>query len=76
MGRAKRVIFSFDKRSHQDLQQATEAGPFDSLAQTTREALSLLRTVQRIKDQGYVELVARNPETGAEVRLNNDELTV
>jgi Arc/MetJ-type ribon-helix-helix transcriptional regulator len=66
MAKAQRVIFSFDERSLESLQQMRERGRFSSMAEAVRESLQTSRALQAQAEQGYTELVVRNPETGEE----------
>jgi Arc/MetJ-type ribon-helix-helix transcriptional regulator len=66
MAKAQRVVFSFDERSLQSLQRIREQGRFSSLADAVRESLQVSHALQEQAEQGYTELVVRNPETGKE----------
>jgi Arc/MetJ-type ribon-helix-helix transcriptional regulator len=66
MAKTKRVIFSFDERSLESLQKLTEQGRFSSMADTVRESLQISRALQGQAQQGFTELVVRNPETNEE----------
>lgn len=49
----KRVIFSFDDRSFQALQEFAEVGGFSSLAEGVRESIQLARALQKQSLAGY-----------------------
>lgn len=66
MAKAQRVVFSFDERSLESLQHIKEQGRFSSMADAVRESLQTRRALQTQAEQGYTELVVRNPKTGAE----------
>lgn len=66
MAKNKRVIFTFDERSFDSLQKITERGGFSSMADTVRESLQINRALQSQANQGFTEVVVRNPETGEE----------
>jgi Arc/MetJ-type ribon-helix-helix transcriptional regulator len=66
MAKAQRVVFSFDERSLESLQQMRERGRFSSMAEAVRESLQTSRALQTQAEQGYTELVVRNPKTGEE----------
>ena len=66
MAKAQRVVFSFDERSLESLQQIRERGRFPSMAEAVRESLQTSRALQAQAEQGYTELVVRNPKTGEE----------
>lgn len=62
----KRVVFSFDERSLESLEKLTEQGRFSSMADTVRESLTVSRALQSQANQGYTEVLVRNPETNEE----------
>lgn len=66
MAKAQRVVFSFDDRSLESLQRIKEQGRFSSMADAVRESLQVSRALQSQAEQGYSELVVRNPNTGEE----------
>jgi Arc/MetJ-type ribon-helix-helix transcriptional regulator len=66
MPKTRRVVFSFDDRSLESLQSMTEQGKFPSMATAVRESLQVSRALQIQAEQGYTEVVVRNPETGDE----------
>ncbi|AMV24214.1 hypothetical protein VT84_07440 [Gemmata sp. SH-PL17] len=62
----KRVVFSFDERSLESLEKLTTQGRFSSMADTVRESLQISRALQAQANQGFTEVVVRNPETREE----------
>ena len=66
MAKAQRVVFSFDERSLESLQRIKEQGRFSSMAEAVRESLQISRALQSQAEEGFTELVVRNPATGAE----------
>lgn len=66
MAKTKRVVFSFDERSLASLEDLTQQGRFPSMAETVRESLQISRALQAQAEQGFTELVVRNPETKEE----------
>lgn len=66
MAKAQRVVFTFDDRSLQSLQRIKEQGRFSSMADAVRESLQVSHALQTQAEQGYTELVVRNPKTGEE----------
>lgn len=66
MAKAQRVVFSFDDRSLESLQKMKEQGRFSSMADAVRESLQISRALQAQAEQGFTELVVRNPHTGEE----------
>ena len=66
MAKTRRVVFSFDERSLESLEKLTEQGRFASMADTVRESLQISRALQAQAQQGYTEVIVRNPETDEE----------
>ena len=66
MAKTQRVVFSFDERSYDSLQQLKERGRFSSMGEAVREALQIGRTLQSQSSQGFSEIVVRNPDTKEE----------
>ena len=64
MAKTKRVVFSFDQRSLASLEDLTAQGHFSSMAETVRESLQISRALQSQAEQGFSEVVVRNPSTG------------
>jgi hypothetical protein len=48
------------------LQKITEQGRFSSMADTVRESLQISRALQTQAQQGFTEVIVRNPETDEE----------
>lgn len=66
MPKTRRVVFSFDERSLESLERITEQGRFPSMANAVRESLQISRALQIQGEQGFTEVVVRNPETKEE----------
>lgn len=66
MAKTKRVVFSFDERSLASLENLTKQGRFPSMAETVRESLQISRAFQSQAEQGFTEVVVRNPKTNEE----------
>jgi len=66
MAKTQRVIFSFDERSLESLQKIKEQGHFTSMGEAVRESLQISRALQSQANQGFSEIVVRNPDTGEE----------
>jgi hypothetical protein len=66
MAKAQRVVFSFDERSYDSLQQIKDRGRFSSLGEAVRDSLQISRALQSQASQGFSEIVVRNPETKEE----------
>jgi metal-responsive CopG/Arc/MetJ family transcriptional regulator len=62
----KRVVFTFDERSLESLEKLKEQARFDSLAEAVRNSLQVARALQQQKEQGYTEVVVRNPDSKEE----------
>ena len=63
MAPKKRVVFTFDERSLESLEKIKAEARFGSLADAVRNSLQVTRALQQQKEQGYTEVVVRNPET-------------
>jgi|SRR5579862_342420 len=66
MSRSKRILFTFDPRSEQNLRKLTDVGGFPSASDAVRDALRMARTLQEQERLGFTEVVVRNPETNQE----------
>lgn len=64
--KAKRVVFTFDERSLESLETLKKKKGYGTLAETVRDSLRILRAIQKQSDDGYSEVVVRNPGTGQE----------
>ena len=66
MAKTRRVVFSFDDKSLESLKQITEQGRYGSMAETVRDSLQISKALQSQANQGFSEIVVRNPETREE----------
>jgi hypothetical protein len=66
MANAKRVVFSFDERSLESLEKLKNQGRFSSMGDAVRESLQINRALQSQANQGFTEVIVRNPETKEE----------
>jgi len=66
MPKTQRVVFSFDERSLESLQQIKDQGRFNSMGEAVRESLQISRALQSQASQGFNEIIVRNPETREE----------
>ena len=63
---SKRVVFTFEAESFSSLEKLQEDGDYPSLAETVKDSLKIMRTIQQGAKQGYTELIVRNPSTDIE----------
>lgn len=66
MAGSKRVLFSFDPRNYQSLQNLAADGGFSSTAEAVRGAVLVARALQSQAQQGFTEVVVRHPQTREE----------
>lgn len=66
MTKTQRVVFSFDDRSLESLKKITEEGNYPSMANAVRDSLQISRALQNQAEQGFREVIVRNPATGEE----------
>ena len=66
MANTKRLVFTFDERSLESLEKIKKQGRFSSLADTVRQSLQISKALQSQGEQGFKEVVVRNPETKEE----------
>ena len=76
MTTTERIIFSFDRHTKQQLVEITESGGFPSRAQAVRTSVGLFRQLQSLKEQGFTQLIMRNPENGAELHVDSTALGI
>lgn len=70
----RRIIFTFDEVSYANLVTLGAAFHFNSMAETVRAALRLVNTFKNQFENGFTEIIVRNPNTGAERILVGDFL--
>jgi hypothetical protein len=70
----KRLVFTFDERSLDSLEKIKEQGRFNSLADAVRQSLQISKALQAQGQQGFREVIVRNPETKEERVLVIPEL--
>lgn len=66
MATSKRVVFTFDDRSLRSLEDIRDQGHFRTLADTVRNSLQINRALQEQAQQGFSQIVVRNPQTNEE----------
>lgn len=71
----KRVVFSFNDRSLDQLEQFKERGGFSSLAEAVRFSLQISGSLQQQSQKGYTEIIVRNPDTNKELVMAIPQLS-
>ncbi len=66
MPNKRRVVFTFDERSLEGLDQITKQGHYSSMAETVRDSLTINRALHSQAEEGFTQVVVRNPKTGEE----------
>ena len=66
MAKTKRVVFGFDEKSFEGLEKMTKQGRYPSMASAVKDSLQISRALQGQVEQGFTEIVVRNPETNQE----------
>ena len=66
MAKKQRVVFSFDARSLEKLDELTKEGGYSSMAEAVRESLQVWRALHKQAQNGFTEIVARKPGTSEE----------
>jgi hypothetical protein len=66
MSGSKRVLFSFDPRNYQALQNLVAGGTFTTASDAVRGAVQVAHALQSQVRQGFTEIVVRNPQTREE----------
>ncbi len=66
MPKKQRVVFTFDERSLESLKLMTEQGRYPSMANAVRDSLQISRVLQHQAEQGFTEVILRNPTTNTE----------
>jgi len=74
MAAAKRLVFTFDERSIESLEKIKKQGCFSSYADAVRQSLQISKALQAQGQQGFKEVIVRNPETKEERVLVIPEL--
>lgn len=74
MASTRRLVFTFDERSLESLEKIKQQGRFSSLADAVRQSLQISKALQSQSQQGFREVIVRNPETTEERVLVIPEL--
>jgi hypothetical protein len=64
-----RVVFTFDDTSLESLKQIQERGDYISMGTAVRDAVQLSEVLQDQVEEGFTEVVLRNPKTNQEKHL-------
>ena len=59
----KRVVFIFDNLMYDRFKHWQHKKRHETMAQTIREALRIVQALDGQKEQGYTEVLVRNPQT-------------
>ena len=76
MASTRRLVFTFDERSLESLQKIKQQGRFSSLADAVRQSLQISKALQSQSEQGFKEVIVRNPKTTEERVLVIPELVL
>jgi hypothetical protein len=71
---SKRLVFTFDDRSYENLVAMKVVGRYKSLADAVRDSLQITRALQSQAEQGFTELIVRDPKRDVERTLIIPEL--
>lgn len=74
MASTRRLVFTFDERSLESLEKIKQQGRFSSLADAVRQSLQISKALQSQSEQGFKEVIVRNPKTTEERVLVIPEL--
>ncbi len=66
MPNKRRVVFTFNERSLESLERITKQGHYNSMAESVRDSLQINRALQTQAEEGFTQVVVRNPQTGEE----------
>lgn len=66
MPNKRRVVFTFDERSLESLERITKQGHYNSMAESVRDSLQINRALQAQAEEGFTQVVVRNPQTREE----------
>ena len=61
-----RIAFTFDEQSFNVLTTLKEKGRYETLGKTVSNSIRILKTFHNQAEQGYSEVVLRNPKTNQE----------
>ena len=61
-----RVVFTFNQNSLAALEEIKENGNYSTLAETVHDSLQITRTLQKLAQRGYRQIIVRDPKTDEE----------
>jgi hypothetical protein len=59
-------VFSFDERSLESLEKLKRQGKYSSMGDTVRESIQINLALQFQANQGFTEVIVKNPHTKEE----------
>ena len=62
----QRIVFSFDNRSLDALKKMAEKEDGNNMARAVRKSIELRRALNRQREDGFEEIIVRNPKTKQE----------
>jgi hypothetical protein len=63
MAKNKRIVFTFDQKTYDELERIRELGGFSSLAEAARESITLTRMLQIQSSLGFSDIQVNKPGT-------------
>ena len=69
MAESKRFLVTMDENSMEALDYVKDKASLESLAAGVRESVRTRKTLQHLAEEGFKQIVVRNPETGAEKEI-------
>jgi Arc/MetJ-type ribon-helix-helix transcriptional regulator len=66
---SQRVVFTFDDNSLESLKQLRDKGAYTSMGTAVRDAVQLSEVLHEQAEDGFTDLVLRNPKTQQEKHL-------
>ncbi len=68
----KRVVLSFDAIAYGNLEELRKKGGFKTVADAVRDSLVVRAVLRKQSDQGFTDMVLRNPRTKKERTIDID----
>ena len=66
MAEKRRIVFTFDEKNFERMEHIKSRGRFSSLADAVRDSLTVNNALQQQAEQGFTEVIVRNPNTKEE----------